>query len=313
MRRAALILAAAILAAGAARAAEPQGYAFPLTCKRAVLQPAATAERKFLRCDQGGRVVETPSGRIVRAFAVGEVRAGGFLVNTAFSPQGDLLAVGLLDGTVLVWDVDKPGPPRRWKASHPGGLLFTPDGRGLFVDEVLLDLGPTMAPRTRLATDFDTINDVAISPDGKRAAVPAADTKVRLYETAGWRQVAEFGELRVEPFTALFVEGGRRLLVGAADGRIYVLDGKTLQRQAEVAGPAGYNVRELDLAGAARVAVLYVSDDGRGAPKVALLDLKTLTTTPQPEAVKADAAATRGGRLWLYRMEGETLHATPLP
>jgi WD40 repeat protein len=314
VKRLALILSAAVVVCGAARGAEPQGFSVPLACGRAILQPAPTAERIFLRCDQGWRVVETPSGRVVRAFAVGEVREGGVLVETAFSPLGDLLAVALRDGTVLLWDIDKPGPPRRWKAPRaPSTLLFTPDGRGLFVDEVLLDLGPTLSPRTRLATDFDTISGVAFSPDGKRAAVPAADTKVRLYETAGWRPVAEFGELRIEPFTALFVDGGHRLLVGAADGRVYVLDGRTLQRQAEVAGPPGYTVRQLNSAGPTRVAVLYASDDGRGGPKVALLDLKTLTTTPQPEAAKADAAATRSGRLWLYRMEGGTLHATPLP
>jgi WD40 repeat protein len=314
VKRLGLILAAALVAAGAAQAAEPQGFSFPLTCGRARLMPAATAERIVFFCDQGARVIETPSGRIVRAFAPGEVREGGVLKSSAFSPLGDLLAIALQDGTVLLWDIDKPGPPRRWKAPHyPTTLLFTPAGRGLFVDEVLLDLGPALAPRTRLATDFDTISDVAVSPDGKRAAVAAADTKVRLYETAGWRPVAEFGELRVEPFTALFVNGGRRLLVGAADGRVYVLDGKTLQRQAEVAGPPGYNVRQLNSAGAARVAVLYMSDDGRGRPKVALLDLKTLTATPQPDAAKADAGATRGGRLWLYRMDGETLHGAPLP
>jgi hypothetical protein len=307
---------ATLLAAAPAPAAPqpPPPISIPLGCKARIVEPAASAERMFVICGSSARVIETPSGRVIRAYAAGELSGGGKPNTSAISPRGDRLAIGLWDGGVLVWDVDRPGPPLRWKApTYANTMLFTPDGRGLFVDGVLLDIGAALAPRTRLATDFDTISDVAVSPDGKRAAVPAADTKVRLYETAGWTPVAEYKELRIEPFAALFVDGGRRVLVGVADGRVLALDGRTLQRQGDAAGPAGYYVAALAPAGPGRVAVRYRAGDGRAPPKAAVLDLKTLAVTPQAEAAKADAMALRGGRLWLYRIDGDTLKAEPLP
>jgi hypothetical protein len=59
--------------------------------------------------------------------------------------------------------------------------------------------------------------------------------------------------------------------------------------------------------------VHYHADDGRGPARAATLDLKTLAAIAAPQAAAADAVALRGGRLWLYRIDGTTLHAEPAP
>ncbi len=310
MRALAAGLAAVIVAW--TRLASAAAYQAPLPCQADYLEPAAASERMLVVChDRSIAVIDLKGGKLVRKFSAADFgfAGGAHRSNSAISPDGGQVALAFRNGWVGVWSLAKAGPPRIWKAGfYPNTLVFTPDGRGLFADEVLLDLAGPLRVRAHLVTDFDTIKNVAISPDGSLAAVPGADTKVRLYDTATWKPRAEFDGLAIEPFVALFIDGGR-LAIGSADGRVRILSVPDLRPTGEVAGPPGYFVNWIARLSVNALAVHYHPNDGRGDPKAALVDLRTLTSTPWPSAAKVTAAAERDGKLWFYRIDGRTLKA----
>jgi WD40 repeat protein len=112
----------------------------------------------------------------------------GQVVSLAFSPDGSLLARGLANRTIELWDI---------------------------------------ATRTRLSVFLgheSWVGSVAFSPDGLLLASTAADKSLRLWDVASRQLIAV---LRVEPqrLTALSFSGdGRRIACGSIDGLIRVWD-----------------------------------------------------------------------------------------
>jgi WD40 repeat protein len=101
--------------------------AAPEQARRVTLSP----DGHSLACavdGQGVRVLETARGdqRIL-------LRGDGAYQRLAFSPDGTLLAAGAADGEVVVWDLARAEPVRRWRG-HRGAvtaLAFSASGRRL--------------------------------------------------------------------------------------------------------------------------------------------------------------------------------------
>lgn len=302
-------LAAGLLLASSGVAAA-QSYSVALPCKATELKAAAAAERLAVTCEDGAvQIIETPTGRVVKSLGKTDHPSGAGDVNvSALSADGRRVALGFYSGTFAVWNLDDPSPPRVTKApAYAFNLAFTRDGRVLVLGERIFDITATPRQISRFPTDFGGPNEVAFSPDGALVASANGDTTVRLLDGRTWVQRAEYRDLSVEPLAIAFVDGGRRLLAGLADGRLLLLDPRTLKPLAEAAGPAGTFVMTVTPAERGSVLVRHEPASGVGDPQWSLFDLRTAKLQPVKSGGRVAVGAVRKGRLWFYAADGLTL------
>ena len=110
----------------------------------------------------------------------------------AFAPDGETLAAGLADGTIVLWDPGA-GSRRETIASHsvqvtsvayaPDGLTLASAGR-----DGNIKLWDLPAPPLTLAHTVDVHTDqvwfATVSPDGRTLATGSGDRTVRLWDRA---------------------------------------------------------------------------------------------------------------------------------
>jgi len=290
--------------------AAAQSYSVTLPCKATELKAAAAAERLVVTCDDGTvQVIETPTGRVLKSLGKADYPSGAGDVNvSALSADGRQLALGFYSGTFAVWNLDDPTPPRVTKEpTYAFNLAFTRDGRRLVMAERILDMTATPRQIARLPTDFGGPNEVAFSPDGAWVASANGDTTVRLLDGRSWVQRAEYRDLSVEPLVIAFVDGGRRLVAGLADGRLLLLDPRTLKPLVEASGPAGTFVMTVTPVERGSVLVRHEPASGVGDARWSLFDLQTAKLQPVNGLGRVSVGAVRKGRLWLYAADGLTL------
>jgi WD40 repeat protein/DNA-binding SARP family transcriptional activator len=121
----------------------------------------------------------------------------------ALSPDGKLLAAGLADGSVVLWDVSDPHGPKqlatgRGHTDTVFAVAFSPDGRELASasgDKTVrlwhVD-GRQLTPANTLVGHGKIVTSVAFSPDGKLVASGSYDNTVRLWNVATGAQVVAF-------------------------------------------------------------------------------------------------------------------------
>jgi WD40 repeat protein len=113
----------------------------------------------------------------------------GPVLDLAFSPNGALVAAGVVDGTVALWDVHRK---TRWAelVGHTGpvnGVAFSPDGHTLATaghDNLLMlwDIRRSISRHLATLTGHQSwIRNVAFSPDGRTLASASVDRTVRLW------------------------------------------------------------------------------------------------------------------------------------
>ena len=114
------------------------------------------------------------------------------------SPDGFRAAVGLMHGSLLLWDTRKPGPPNVLRpATNAGGVLglrFSDDGRRLAAatggaDGVWLYDVERQHELGHLDALTQATRRVAFSPDGQRLAVGGADGTLTLWEPESGQQL----------------------------------------------------------------------------------------------------------------------------
>ncbi|WP_261566837.1 toll/interleukin-1 receptor domain-containing protein [Frankia gtarii] len=197
-----------------------------------------------------------------------------FVQAVAFSPTSYLLAAGLADGRMRLWDVADPlaplwlSPELRADSDAVRAMAFSPDGRTLATagnDRTiqLWDVTNPAAPVPRgrpLAGHTGKLRTVAFSPDGSVLASGGDDNTIRLWNVTKPNAPTPRGDPligHVGPVSAVaFTADGGTLVSGGEDGTV------RLWAVAAPAAPTPADQGRILINSAGRVLALAVSADG---------------------------------------------------
>lgn len=147
----------------------------------------------------------------------------------AFSPVDDLIATGLRDGGVALWDPGSPTVVRRLPG-HSGSvtaLAFSPDGSALFSAsrDGTVRRWDVLSGRLLNVLSGHTapVSAIAVSPDGRSVASGSEDRTARLWHADAGTEVQKL----LHPAsvqTVAFSSDGKQLVTGAEDGVLRLFD-----------------------------------------------------------------------------------------
>jgi eukaryotic-like serine/threonine-protein kinase len=167
-----------------------------------------------------------------------ERTATGGGTDMAFSPDGRLLAVPDVDGTIKLCDVTsgegRALTPRLTLRGHRGCVLrlaFSPDGRSLAStseDTTIRIWNPTTGAEKfpPLRGHTKGVNGVAFSPDGQRLASTGLDDQIMLWDTTTAKELFHFEGrfIHKRHVTVAFSPDSRRFASGSVDNTVKVWD-----------------------------------------------------------------------------------------
>ncbi len=163
----------------------------------------------------------------------------------AFGPDGQTLASGWSDGTIVILGVDGWRPARSMTGLPSGvtTVAFSPAGGSRLLASggsdgkvVVWDLDAKEAVAAPLAEDAGGVSTVAFSPDGRRLAFAGLDGAVYLRSAPDWAPSphGSFGGDADSVWGLAFAPDGRTLASGGWDGRIRLWDTTTGKLAAEL-------------------------------------------------------------------------------
>jgi WD40 repeat protein len=208
-------------------------------------RPLARADAAALMVAPDGRVVTSRAGgptvvrdgrtlQPLRRFAAGAAVA-------ALSPDGRTVILGGADGSVRFLDL-RSAQVRTGAGRHTGavvGVTYSADGRTAATagedDRVIAWNVARAAPRATLSGHAAAIAGLALTPRGDTLYSTDADGRTIVWDLAGTRRFGRaFGtgspvRHPSPPQYLIYALGGGRLAVGHDDGRVSVIDARTLR------------------------------------------------------------------------------------
>jgi WD40 repeat protein len=167
-------------------------------------------------------LLNADNGDVIRTIPLATSQLGTFATAVAFSPDGNRIASGRIDGAVQLWDAHtgvQIGPTLLGQNGESNAVAFNPDGLQLAsvnMDGTLrlwnADLGqPMRGPAPDLIK-------VAISPDGRRVGA-FSNPAIEQWDTTTGQALPTL-VARDVPFKAFVFVDGARIVTAAADGTI---------------------------------------------------------------------------------------------
>ena len=167
--------------------------------------------------------------------------SSAWISSIAFSPDGQMLAVGFLDNdnrespvpSVQLWNIQQQKIVRRIRPaiSPPGKICFSPDGTRLVTSptsavplQVWRTADGSEEHRFPLEADAHGRDPVAIdfSPDGKLLAAANHNDEIYVWELATWNKIRTFSGHQKAVTSIAFSPDGSRLLSGSEDTTMLV-------------------------------------------------------------------------------------------
>jgi WD40 repeat protein len=165
-----------------------------------------------------------------------------YFYSAAASPDGGTLALGLLSGTVLLWDfASETGPVTLREKTVTAGkpadkvaaLAFLGDGNRLVSGSwnrslSIWDLA-SRSPEAHLEGHEAGVESVDVHPDGKCIVSGSQDKTLRIWKKryGTWRSIATCYGHEGKVFSTCFSPDGSRIISGSLDGSLRVWDPET--------------------------------------------------------------------------------------
>jgi hypothetical protein len=146
----------------------------------------------------------------------------------AIAPDSRTAVIGLSDGRMCVWDLQKQRELKRWKA-HAGAvnaLAYSPDGQRIVSagdDGVASIWQPSGTLVRKLSGHKEALLAAVWGPDGRRVFTAGIDRQVRLWdESKGWTGEL-IKEMPEKVFSLAIDAQGRFILVGLSGGTVRLI------------------------------------------------------------------------------------------
>ena len=213
--------------------------------------------------DNTAKVWDSTSGEELAVLdGHGEGSVGGIffgVLSAAFSPDGQYIATGGVDGGVQLWDAATYQPVRTLVVhpDRPGvtRIAFSPDGRLLAASTANLgevDAGAVAVLKVwetatgELVQDITGLPDserlwsVAFSPDGSRLAVSGGGGIAQVWDVASGEQLLQLDTPEITISRLIFSPDGRQLAAAGADGIARLWDADSGELLLRLAGHEGF-------------------------------------------------------------------------
>jgi WD40 repeat protein/serine/threonine protein kinase len=162
--------------------------------------------------------------------------------SVAIAPQGNILAAGCEDHTIVLWDVGARQEVCAFRG-HTGPirqLAFSSDGRTLASGSMdatirLWDVA-ARRPIAPLRGHTKWVTSLSFSPDGKLLASASADGTVRLWDTVTRQEMKIIRDPRTLLSSVAFAPDGRTVATGGADGTVRVWNLATTEAAVRLRG-----------------------------------------------------------------------------
>ena len=169
-------------------------------------------------------LLDSDSGKEIRTISLGASRAGSYATAVTFSPDGDRIATGRVDGAVQLWDAHtgaQIGPTLTGQTGDSTDIAFSPDGRQLATTSIDGTLRLWSIKRgLPMSGSEPLLKKVAVSPDGRRI-VALASTVVEQWDTATGEPLPTVPVGGDEGGASAFaVLDGGRIVTAASDGAL---------------------------------------------------------------------------------------------
>jgi len=235
-----------------------------------------------------------------------DLSSGDEIINGAFSPDGTVLATGMRDGKIVLWNTANGAEIFRFQA-HPDKhlnksiekVIFTQDGKWIISigsDNLIKIWNADNGQLIRELWRFEQVGSaLESSPDGKRIFAAGYDLSARIFNTETGEIVADLGKQTKPILSATFAPDGKTFATGGADSIIKIWqtsDGKLLD---QIEGNAGF------------VYALTYTPDGKrlaSASGDGFIRLWDTETTAQVLAIQTNSSLTR---FLAFTPDGKTL------
>jgi WD40 repeat protein len=178
-----------------------------------------------------------PPGAIVRLGKVQpeqmkwvESERMGVVTSVVFCPDGKILAVGIYDGTIQLWDVASWTELYKFKGHEDAvvSIAFSPDSKtiasGGFDQSILLWNVALKKEILKIRGHQDAVSSVIFTPDGMAVASGSWDKTVRLWDVISGKELNRFEGHNDKILSIALSPNGKILVSGGRDKKIRAWD-----------------------------------------------------------------------------------------